>query len=563
MTSTGAPRVLSGAAHYFRSLPEQWPDIMRSLRAMGLDTVETYLAWNVHEPREGRWERLDEIRRFLDDAHAEGLRTIVRPGPYICAEWDNGGLPSWLTGRLGRRVRSSDPGYLAAIERYLDQVVPQFADHPSLLMVQVENEYGSFGTDRTYLTALADGLRRRGVTVPLFTSDGWTDACLTGGMIPGIPATVNFGSQAEDAFAALARHRPNDPPFCMEFWNGWFDHWGRPHVTRAADDAARALQEILEAGGSVNLYMAHGGTNFGTGAGANHHDHAGADVYLPTVTSYDYDAALDERGAPTEKFFAFREVLERFRHRQERAELPSLHPLVSPVVMPLVDEASVVFTERGAFPLPPAFEDLGIDHGLVRYRTAVPGPRVPLPLQLVELRDRGHVLVDDRLVAIVEGSGAPADLPVVGGPARVDVIVESMGRVNYGPRLGGTKGLGGLRQDNQWLHGYAVSVHELPQVHELEWTPVVAPPAPTGPRYYRATVDLPEQADGYLCIPGGSKGYVWFNDLCLGRYWNQGPQQRLYVPWPCTRAGVNTVTVLELDGLASLDVSLHDAPALG
>ncbi|HVK24537.1 MAG TPA: beta-galactosidase [Actinokineospora sp.] len=565
MTSSPGPRVLSGAAHYFRSLPEQWPDLMRSLHAMGLDTVETYIAWNAHEPVEGHWQRLAEITRFLDIAYAEGLRTIVRPGPYICAEWDNGGLPSWLTGRLGRRVRTSDREFLAAVERYLDAVVPTFADHPGLHMVQVENEYGSFGTDRDYLAALARGLIDRGVTAPLFTSDGWTDACLTGGMIDGVTATVNFGSCAADAFAALARYRPNDAPFCMEFWNGWFDHWGQPHVTRDAGDAARALAEILDASGSVNLYMAHGGTNFGTGAGANHHRHDGADEYRPTVTSYDYDAALDERGAPTAKFHAFREVISRVRPGVESRELPALHPLVTDVTVPLTHTAAVVFDERGAFPVAPSFEELGIDHGLVRYETHIPGPRAPLPLQLIELRDRAHVFVDDALVAIVDRAGDDAVVPGVGGGCRVSVVVESMGRVNYGPRLGGTKGLGGLRQDNQWLNGYSVSTHALPEAREQAWTPVgerTASDLMPGPRYYRAQLDLPEQADGYLQVEG-VKGYVWFNDLCLGRYWNRGPQQRLYVPWPSTRVGSNTVTVLELDGLAELSVSLLSKPDLG
>jgi len=565
-TSTSpAPRVLSGAVHYFRSLPEQWPDLLRSLRAMGLNTVETYIAWNLHEPREGQWQRLDEIPRFLDCAQAEGLRTIVRPGPYICAEWDNGGLPSWLTGRVGKHVRTSHPAFLGAVERYFDSVVPTFADHPSLLMVQVENEYGSFGSDAVYLAALARGLRERGVAVPLFTSDGWTDTNLTGGMVPGLPATVNFGSQAPAAFAALARHRPDDPPFCMEFWNGWFDHWGQPRATRSPQDAADSLTEILDAGASVNFYMAHGGTNFGTGAGANHLDQGGADDFRPTVTSYDYDAPLDERGAPTPKFHALREVLTSAADDGDSGELPVLRPLMDDVTAPLTHSADVVYELLGEHIVPPTFEELGIDHGLVTYEVSVPGPRAPLPLELIELRDRAQVRVDGALVATVDRTGDRVVLPDVGGPARVSVTVESMGRVNYGPRLGETKGLRGLRQDNQWLHGYSVSAHSLPELRELDWAtiPVPGSDAAAGPRYFRADVELPEQADGYLGIPGGSKGYVWFNDLCLGRYWNRGPQQRLYVPWPATRAGRNVVTVLELDRLTDLTVSLHGTPDLG
>ncbi|KRC61841.1 hypothetical protein ASE14_13670 [Agromyces sp. Root81] len=567
--SSPAPRVLSGAIHYYRSLPEQWPDLMRSMRAMGLDTVETYLAWNVHEPREGQWQRLDEITRFLDCAHAEGLRTIVRPGPYICAEWDNGGLPSWLTGRVGKHVRTSHPDFMDAVGRYLDAVVPTFVDHPSLLMVQVENEYGSFGSDAAYLGALARGLEERGVAVPLFTSDGWTDVCLSGGTVPGLRATVNFGSEAPAAFAALARHRPDDPPFCMEFWNGWFDHWGQPRVTRPPQDAADALAEIIDAGGSVNIYMAHGGTNFGTGAGANHVDHGGVNEYRPTVTSYDYDAPLDERGAPTPKFHALREVLSSTSDGREIVDLPIPHPLMADAIVPLTHVAAVDFEEHGQYAVAPTFEELGVDHGLVRYEVSIPGPREPLPLELIELRDRAQVRVDGALVAVVERDGDTSILPPVGGHAQVSVMVESMGRVNYGPRLGETKGLRGLRQDNQWLNGFSVSSHALPELRELDWAtisaPVISPSAgpAIGPRYYRGEVELPEQADGYLEIPGGSKGYAWFNDLCLGRYWNRGPQQRLFVPWPATRTGRNIVTVLEIDALTDLGVRLRTTPDLG
>ncbi|MFD0564829.1 beta-galactosidase family protein [Kitasatospora saccharophila] len=339
-------RILSGAVHYFRSRPEQWPDRLAAARAMGLNTVETYVPWNLHEPAPGRYARLDELDAFLDEAHRQGLWTIVRPGPYICAEWDNGGLPGWLTARLGRRARTGDPGFLAAVDAFFDVLLPRVVERQwgrpggTVLMVQVENEYGAFGSDRDYLAHLARGLRERGVTVPLFTSDGPEDHMLAAGTVPGVLATVNFGSDPEGAFAALRRHRPEDPPFCMEYWNGWFDHWGRPHHTRDAADAADTLRRILAAGGSVNLYMAHGGTNFGTTAGANHADPPFNSTdwthspYQPTTTSYDYDAPLDERGLPTAKFEAFRQVIADFAAEQPELvryldnrtpELPSPH----------------------------------------------------------------------------------------------------------------------------------------------------------------------------------------------------------------------------------------------
>ncbi len=555
--------MLSGAVHYFRSLPEQWPHRLRSLRALGLDTVETYLAWNVHEPAEGEWRRLDDIPRFLDHAAEAGLRTIVRPGPYICAEWDNGGLPSWLTARSGRLVRTSAPVFFEPVERYLDAVVPLFAGHPSLALVQVENEYGSFGTDTGYLQALARALRERGVAVPLVTSDGPTDIMLTGGTVPGIPATVNFGSGAGRAFAKLAEHRPEDPPFCMEFWNGWFDHWGSPRVTRDTASAAAALTEILDAGASVNLYMAHGGTNFGTGAGANHHLVDGADEYKPTVTSYDYDAPLDERGAPTGKFHAFRELFERARPESlPLPALPELPPLMPEQRVALTRTAEVVFEELGGSPVPSSFEELGVDHGLLAYRTRIPGPRAPEALELRDVRDRAHVYVDGRLHGIVE-RGSDGLLPPVGGPAELTVVVESMGRTNYGPRLGEHKGLGGVFHGIQQLNGFRHSVHRLPGLPPTEWTELDAGAAAEGARYFAGEAILDEQADGYVGVPGGGKGYVWINGFCLGRYWDRGPQRRLYVPWPVTRAGSNSIVVLELDGLEDPAVELGGIPDLG
>ena len=541
---TDTTPVYSGAAHYFRTLPEQWPHRLRSLRAMGLDTVETYLAWNVHEPVEGRWLRRDDIERYLDDAAAAGLSVIVRPGPYICAEWDNGGLPSWLTARAGRFVRTAHPVFLDPVQRYLDAVVPRFAGHPALSMVQVENEYGSFGTDAGYLAALADGLRERGVTVPLVTSDGPTDIMLTGGMVPGVRATVNFGSQPRAAFAKLAEHRPDDEPFCMEFWNGWFDHWGAPRVTRDVESARAALDAIVAAGASVNLYMAHGGTNFGTGAGANHHLVDGADEFLPTVTSYDYDAPLDERGAPTAKFHAFRTLFAAARPDVALPDLPELPPLMPQQQVALERSAEVRFTDLGTAPVPASFEELGVDHGLVAYRLAIPGRRAPEPLELRDVRDRAHVYVDGVLHGVVE-RGQDGLLAPVGGPAEVTVVVESMGRTNYGPRLGQHKGLGGVFHGIQQLNGVRHAVHPLPggppETGSPEWTG--AEQTGAAPRYYAGTAELDEQADGYLEVHG-TKGYVWVNGFCLGRYWNRGPQQRLYLPWPATRAGAKVIVVL-------------------
>ncbi len=231
--------VISGALHYFRVHPDEWAARLRALHFLGFDTIETYVPWNLHEPAPGEhvFDGLADLGRFLDLVAAEGLGAIVRPGPYICAEWDNGGLPAWLTGQPGIRVRTCDPDYLAAVDAWFDVLAPVIAVRQSdtggpVAMVQVENEYGSYGSDADYLEHLRAGLRDRGITVPLFTSDGPTEYMLAGGTLPGVRATVNFGSDPEEAFGLLARLRPDDEPFCMEYWNGWFDHWGTSHHVR-------------------------------------------------------------------------------------------------------------------------------------------------------------------------------------------------------------------------------------------------------------------------------------------------------------------------------------------
>ncbi|MFJ5233293.1 beta-galactosidase [Kitasatospora sp. NPDC088391] len=572
-------RILSGAAHYFRTRPEQWPARLAALRAMGLNTVETYVPWNLHEPAPGRFERLDELGAFLDEARRQGLWTIVRPGPYICAEWDNGGLPAWLTARVGRRARTSDPEYLAAVDAFFDVLLPQVAERQwgrpggSVLMVQVENEYGSFGGDAAYLGHLARGLRERGITVPLFTSDGPEDHMLAAGAVPGVLATVNFGSEPEAAFEVLRRHRPEDPPFCMEFWNGWFDHWGRPHHTRDTDDAADALRRILAAGGSVNLYMAHGGTNFGTTAGANHADPPFNSTdwthspFQPVTTSYDYDAALDERGDAAPKFAAFRQVIAEFaaehpelaRYLDDREpEFPALPPILTARQVALDEVAELPFGPAVASPVPPLFEELGLAHGLVRYTTTVPALSGAYPLAVEGLRDRATVYLDGERVAELE-RGVEGEKLTAGGGARVQLLVESLGRVNYGPQVGETKGLTGVRHERQYLHGWQAEPLALDPLPAADW----APGPPGAERLARGVLHLDATGDAFLAVPGGGHGYLWVNGFLLGRYDARGPQTTLFCPQPLLREGANTLALLELGDAAPDRVELRERPDLG
>ncbi|SEC79725.1 beta-galactosidase [Streptomyces sp. 2231.1] len=561
-------RLLSGALHYFRVHEGQWRHRLAMLRAMGLNCVETYVPWNLHEPAPGRHRDVGAVGRFLDAVREAGLWAIVRPGPYICAEWENGGLPSWVTGELGARARTRDERFLRHVRswfhRLLPEIVPRQVDRGGpVLMVQVENEYGSYGSDAGYLAELAALLRAEGVTAPLFTSDGPEDHMLTGGSLLGVLATVNFGSHAREAFATLRRHRPAGPLMCMEFWCGWFDHWAGEQVVRDPGDAAGALREILECGASVNLYMAHGGTSFGGWAGANRGGDLHEGPLEPDVTSYDYDAPVDEYGRPTEKFRRFREVLAAYADGPLPEPPPRPAPLGAPAEAALTGWAGLdgVLEALGGAetvtPVPPSFEDLGITRGLVRYAVDVPGPRQPYPLTVRGLRDLATVYVDGEWAGVLTEEEPRLQEPVA-GPARVELWVESLGRVNYGPRSGEPKGItGGVLHERQYLHGTRARGLDLDAfadgVGRVAFGPVpeagaeAVPGAGAGAAgLYRGTVTVRGAGDARLELPGWTRGFAWINGFGLGRYWSVGPQRSLYVPGPVLREGENEVWLLEL-----------------
>jgi beta-galactosidase len=553
-------RLLSGALHYFRVHEALWGHRLAMLRAMGLNCVETYVPWNLHEPRPGDFRDVAALGRFLDAARQAGLWAIVRPGPYICAEWENGGLPHWLPGR----PRTSDERFLRPVERWLrrllGEVVPRQIDRGGpVLMVQVENEYGSYGSDARYLECLAGLLRAEGVTVPLVTSDGAEDHMLTGGSLPGVLATVNFGSHARGAFETLRRHRSTGPLMCMEFWCGWFDHWGGEPTVRDAREAAAALREILECGASVNLYMAHGGTTFGGWAGANRGGELHEGPLEPDVTSYDYGAPVDEFGHPTEKFWRFREVLAEYADGPLPAPPAPPPALAAPAEVALTGWASldavldVLGGPETSAPVPPTFEELDVDRGVVRYEVSVPGPRRPYPLAVRGLRDLAVVYVDGRRAGTLSEEEDRLEEPVA-GHARVELWVESLGRVNYGPRTGEPKGItGGLLHERQYLHGVRARGLRLDALDTLDdVTPVAsgALPGDGGPGLYRGTVTVIGAGDACLELPGWTRGFVWINGFNLGRYWSAGPQRSLYVPGPVLREGVNDVWVLEFEEAA-------------
>jgi beta-galactosidase len=588
-------RILSGALHYFRVHPGHWADRIRKARQMGLNTIETYVAWNAHAPRPDEF-RLDgglDLGRFLDLVAAEGMFAIVRPGPYICAELTNGGLPGWLRAAGVTAVRSSEPAFMTAVRGYLERLAPvvvsrQIDRGGPVIMVQVENEYGAYGRDREYLSELAGLIRETGITVPLNTVDQPVGDMLANGALPGVLATGSFGGHVAERLAALRAHQGDGPLMCSEFWHGWFDDWGGHHHVTAVAGAAGNLDEMLRAGASVNIYMFHGGTNFGLTNGANDKG-----TYHPITTSYDYDAPLDEAGNPTAKYWAFREVIA--RHAAVSADVPAAAAMPAPSfaaplrqVLPLWDALDLL-GQQAAHDTVVSADEVGQYQGLTLYATDLgaagdgsPGDGSPgddagatteagtAPVLTVgEVRDRAQVFVNRRGVGVLARDHHDTSLALPpGARGRLEILVEDQGRVDYGPRIGEAKGLiGPVSVAGQDLRGWEVRPMPLEDIaavaDALRGRPETAQPtAVAGPAFARAAFDLPEATDLYLSTAGWGKGIAWVNGFCLGRYWSRGPQRTLYVPGPATRPGANELIILELHA-ASAAVAFRPGPDLG
>ncbi|RKN86969.1 glycoside hydrolase family 35 protein [Paenibacillus ginsengarvi] len=564
-------QILAGAIHYFRTVPEYWRDRLIKLKACGFNTVETYVAWNLHEPKPGvfNFQGIADIERFIRTAGELGLYVIVRPSPYICAEWEFGGLPAWLLADSDMRLRCFHKPFLDRVDAYYDVLMPKLKPLLStnggpIIAVQIENEYGSYGNDTKYLDYLRQSMITRGIDVLLFTSDGPTDAMLQGGTVPGVLATVNFGSRPGEAFAKLRDYQPDGPVMCMEFWNGWFDHWGEHHHTRNGGDVAAVLEEMLKENGSVNFYMFHGGTNFGFFSGANC---PSPDVYQPTITSYDYDVLLSEAGDPTDKYYAVREVLARYTDVPE-LKLPEPSAKLAYGRVQMAAKAGL-FANLNAlsepvdsvYPVP--MEKLGQNDGFILYETRISGPRPAHELHLQDVRDRALIFVDGRYMGVIErwNPQAKVSFEVPKEGVKLQILVENMGRINYGAYLKDAKGITeGVRFGYQFLFDWTIRTLPLDELGRLDFTGSEDGETPV---FYKGALHAEQAADTFLYLEGWTKGVVWVNGFNLGRYWNRGPQKSLYVPAPLLRPGANEIVVFELHGTESGEVEFKAEPDLG
>jgi beta-galactosidase len=547
--------------HYPRIPREYWRHRLQMARAMGLNTVSTYVFWNLHEPEPGKFDFSEnaDVPEFCRVAQAEGLKVILRPGPYVCAEWDGGGLPWWLLREPGVVPRSRNPAFVQAVERYFkalgEKLAPlQVSRGGPIIMVQVENEYGSYGRDTQYLAVLRDTLRSVGFDVPLFTPN--LQAGLRRSQVEGVLPAINFGSDPAGHFRVLREVHPEAPLFCGEYFTGWFDSWGEPHHLKSAAVVEGDVRWMVEHKASFNLYMVHGGTTFGFWTGAN------TPPYRPELTSYDYDAPISEAGWPTPKYLAMRKVIS--QHLAPGESLAEIPPTNALITVPNIDFAEVApLLQNVPKPVeairPRGMESFGQGGGYILYETELPPGRAE-QLRVKEVHDYAVIIVGGRRVGSLDRRLKQSSLvlpdrpePAKGEPAQpvvLQVLVEALGRVNYGREFLDRKGItekielvgrGGVRELTGW------KVFTLPMENgylaSLKWRKGQS----SGPAFHRATFQLGQTGDTFLDMSGWGKGAVWVNGHNLGRYWCVGPQKSLYCPGPWLKQGANEVIVLDIE----------------
>lgn len=565
-------KIISGGMHYFRVLPEYWQDRLEKLKALGCNTVETYIPWNLHEKEKGKFDfsGMLDIARFVKTAQKLGLWVILRPSPYICAEWEFGGLPWWLLKEDGMKLRCMYEPYLKHVREYYEKlfevIAPlQITQGGPVILMQIENEYGYYGDDSEYLEYMKKLMIDCGCSVPLVTSDGpWGDA-FDCGKADGVLQTGNFGSKGKEQFGVMRQKMGDGKPLmCMEFWVGWFDNWGvECHQTGDTAEHAKDLDEILSEG-SVNLYMFIGGTNFGFMNGSNYYD-----VLTPDVTSYDYDAVLTEDGQLTQKYEAFKAVIAKHAPIPE-VELSTKTVRKSYGRLEAVRSAGLFENlDNLAKPVemiaPKSMERLGQGYGYIMYESEWKRGGDMEKIRLYGANDRANVFVDEKPVATLydrELLDVHTFEPPVKKGEKLSILVENMGRVNFGPAL--EKQRKGIDQcvtinDHQHYHWKAYCL----PMEDLTGLDFSKQPKEGAPGFYEFTFDAEETGDTFLDFEGWGKGCAFVNGFNIGRFWEIGPQKRLYIPAPLLKKGENKILLFETEGKAPGTIALRSEPNLG
>lgn len=561
--------LVCGEIHYPRIPQEYWHDRLLRAKAMGINCISTYVFWNIHERKPGEFNFKGEadLAKFIQTAQDLGLYVILRPGPYVCAEWDFGGFPYWLQKNKNMVWRSDDKDFLAACERYINRLGKEVGKYcvgngGNILMVQVENEYGSYSNDRVYMGKLRDMLVRAGFNAPNITCDGAGQ--MPNGYMKDVLPTVN-GSVGEEVKRAIDRFHPGGPYFVAEFYPAWFDVWGNHHSKRDFRAPAEQIDWMLGHDISVNMYMFHGGTNFAYTNGAN----TVGNGYEPQPTSYDYDAPLGEYGNPTPKYYAFREVIQKHLPAgQVLPEVPALNPIATFAPVSLTESVplSAAFGQRIRAERPLTMEDVDQDFGYIHYETTVPQAMKGL-MVIRQVRDYAIVFVNGKKIGTLDRRHRQNKLQVdIPAGAKLEILVENVGRINYGPDL--LDNLKGITE-NVTVNGTELkdwTTTPLP-LYNLKKMPKAAKKAPAiqpmeGVVFHRGTFVLDKKGDVFLDMRGWGKGAVWVNGHSIGKYWKIGPQQTLYVPGPWVKKGKNEVIVFDMEDTGKHAIAGLEAPIL-
>ena len=564
-------KIISGAIHYFRNPRGYWDDVLQKLVALGCNCVETYCAWNLHEPKpdEFNFEGNLDLAEFIRLAGEKGLMVIVRPGPYICAEWEFGGLPWWLQTIDGMEIRCMNKPYLERFDRYLDKVlgiVKPFliTNGGPVIMMQVENEYGYYGDDKEYLDYLYKGYRNRGIDVPLFTSDGTAEWNVVNGSQKDCLCTMNFGTMNESRFEIQQKLYPDQPMMCAEMWDGWFDHWGgEKHATTDAEAYAKELDSMLSVG-SANMYMFIGGTNFGFMNGANHYDE-----YQPTVTSYDYDALLTENGSITEKYNLVREVIKKYT-----GVTPPNPPADRPTAnygsfkptefASLLDNLDVLDKNPLKLNVPKPMEDCGQGYGYIAYTTEFKVPVCDKELRIEDIGDRAYIFVGDKLLKImyVNDSEFTCNINADVGD-KLTIVVENMGRTNFGSKMMRKKGIVGRVTVGGSIH-FGWTAYRL-TMEDLSGLKFKQGECQSPGFFSRCFFEADGEHDTFLNCYRYTKGFAVINGFNLGRYWCVGPTQTLYIPKFLLKKGQNELIIFDAEQSSKefQEVRLIDHAILG
>ncbi len=563
--------VKAAELHYPRIPKEYWEQRIQLCKALGMNTICLYTFWNAHEPRQDQFDFTgqNDIRAFIKLCEKNGMKVILRPGPYVCAEWEMGGLPWWLLKKKEIRLREQDPFFMERVDKFQKAVAEQvadltIADDGPIIMVQVENEYGSYGTDKPYVAAIRDMLRQNlGNDVTLFQCD-WSSNYLNNGL-DDLIWTMNFGTGAniDQQFASLKERRPDSPLMCSEFWSGWFDKWGATHETRPANEMIAGIDEMLSKGISFSLYMTHGGTNWGHWAGAN------SPGFAPDVTSYDYDAPISESGQPTPKYWDLRKTLAKYMDGEKQSPLPAL---IKPMAVKEFefDEVAPLFSN---LPAPKTdtdirtMEEYDQGFGSILYRTTLPELTSQALLTVSDAHDFAQVFIDGKYIGKLDRRDGERELviPPCRRGALLDILVEAMGRINFGRAIKDFKGItdkvtvtvekGGHKWVDDLKHWQVFNLEDSYDFYTGigEFLPLGA--FTTGddgrlPRgVYRGTFNIKgKPSDTFLNFETWGKGLVYVNGHPLGRIWEIGPQQTLYMPGCWLKTGENEILVFDIIG---------------